>query len=108
MTDQPRGRFPWAIAIALALVTLAVYWPVRHFEYINYDDQDYAYENAHVTRGLSADGVRWAFTTGFAANWHPLTWLSLMLDCELWGLRPAVPNLVNLGFHVASVCLLFL
>src|SRR5689334_21994857 len=107
MTDESSKRFPWAIAVALTLVTLAVYWPVRHFEYINYDDQDYAYENAHVTKGWTADGVHWAFTTGFAANWHPLTWLSLMLDTMLFGHHPGAHHMMNVVYHVAAAVILF-
>ncbi|HYV27355.1 MAG TPA: hypothetical protein VFA77_07465, partial [Candidatus Eisenbacteria bacterium] len=63
-----------ALPLLLAIGTLLVYWPARQFEFTNYDDQDYVYENPMVLKGLSADGVRWAFTTRFAANWHPLTW----------------------------------
>src|SRR3954470_8483101 len=96
------------IAIALALVTFAIYWPVRQFDYTNYDDQDYASENAHVQSGLTADGVHWAFTTGFASNWHPLTWLSLMLDVQLFGDNPGGHHFMNVVYHVLATIMLFL
>ena len=107
MSDQANRPYSWAIALALALVTFAVYWPVRQFEYTNFDDQDYVYENPHVMKGLTQETVRWAFTTGFAANWHPLTWLSLMLDCEFFGVNPGAHHLMNVVYHVGATVLLF-
>ena len=76
---------PAFLCLWLALATLAVYWPVRHHDFVNYDDADYASANSHVQSGLSWANVAWAFTTGHASNWHPLTWLSHMLDCQLFG-----------------------
>jgi len=98
----------WAIGLVLAAATLAVYAPVAGHGFVDYDDDEYVFRNPHVQAGLSADGVAWAFTSLEAANWHPLTWLSHMLDCELFGLRPAGHHLVNLGLHAANVVLLFL
>ncbi len=77
------------------------------FPYISYDDPGYVSANIHVQRGLSAAGVRWAFTTGEASNWHPLTWLSHMLDWQLFGNHPGPQHLVNVLFHVANALLLF-
>src|SRR5204862_1038378 len=105
MNDQRLAR---ALALLLAIGTLLVYWPARHFEFTNYDDEDYVYRNPTVTKGLSGEGVRWAFTTGFMANWHPLTWLSHMLDCQLWGVRPVPHHLTSVAIHTASTLLLFL
>ncbi len=86
------------LAAMLVLGTLALYWPARHLPFINYDDPRYVTANPPVLAGLSWDNVVWAFTTGHAENWHPVTWLSLMLDASLFGPSPA-------GFHVTSVLL---
>jgi len=66
---------PGFICLVLGLVTLAVFWPVRHFDFISLDDPDYVTANLHVQRGLSWDGVVWAFGIGYPHNWHPVTWL---------------------------------
>ena len=103
--------------LALVLLVLAVYgqvgrgamvfWPGEPFEFIALDDPDYISENADVRRGLSTRGLRWAFGQTHVGNWHPLTWLSLMLDCQLFGLNPAGPHLTNALLHLANVLLLF-
>jgi protein O-mannosyl-transferase len=93
--------------LALIFITLSVFWQVHTFDFINYDDSDYIYENSHVLNGLTSDGITWAFTTGYAANWHPLTWLSLMLDCQLFGPTPGLMHLMNLLLHLANTLLLF-
>ncbi|MGO9476350.1 MAG: tetratricopeptide repeat protein, partial [Limisphaerales bacterium] len=99
---------PFFLCLLLVAVTLAVYWPVIHCESLNYDDPDYFTSNVHVQAGLTLPGVIWAFTTGHASNWHPLTWLSLMLDVDLFGKGPAGPHFTNLLFHLANTVLLFL
>ena len=96
------------ICLALALVTTALYWPMTHHNFINFDDDDYITNNSHVKAGLTWAGAIWAFQTGAAANWHPLTWLSHMLDCQLYGLNPGGHHSTNLLFHVANTLLLFL
>ena len=96
------------ICLALALVTTALYWPITHHDFVNFDDDDYITNNSHVQAGLTWGGVIWAFQTGAAANWHPLTWLSHMLDCQLYGLNPGGHHSTNLLFHVANTLLLFL
>ena len=97
------------ICLALALVTLAVYWPVTHNAFINYDDDQYITGNPHITSGLTWPNVVWAFQSGELANWHPLTWISHMVDCELiWKLNPGGHHLTNLLFHIANTLLLFL
>lgn len=98
-----RPRF---VGLALALVTLFLYLPVTWHGFINYDDPDYITENAHVQSGLSADGIRWAFTTWHASNWHPLTWLSHMLDCDLFALDPGPHHLGNVLLHTVNALLL--
>jgi tetratricopeptide (TPR) repeat protein len=97
-----------AIALALAVATLAVYAPVVRHGFVDYDDAEYVFRNPRVRAGLSSEGIAWAFTSVEAANWHPLTWLSHMLDCELFGLRPAGHHATNLVLHTLNVVLLFL
>ena len=99
---------PWRVCLFLALVTSALYWPVRHFEFNNYDDAQYLIENPHVQNGLTAGSIRWAFESGYAANWHPLTWLSHLLDITLYGFNAGGHHFTNLLFHVANTVLLFL
>ena len=99
---------PRLIGLLLALITLLVYLPVAHDGFVNYDDQDYVTENSVVQKGLTWTGIKWAFTTGHASNWHPLTWLSHMADCELFALNPGAHHLANVLFHTANVVLLFL
>src|SRR5688572_33491139 len=92
--------------VGLVIGVFFVYAPVREFGFIEYDDPDYVTSNPHVTRGLSAEGLRWAFTESHAANWHPLTWLSHMLDVKLFGQRAGPMLLVNVAIHAASACVL--
>lgn len=98
---------PRRIGLLLALVTLALYLPVAKFPFCLYDDGDYISQNAVVQNGVTWAGVKWAFTTVHASNWHPLTWLSLMVDCGIFGLNPAGPHLINALLHAANVALLF-
>ena len=93
----------------LAVVTIAAYWPVLGAEFVNYDDPKYVSENQHVVGGLTLDGAKWAFAiNSYASNWHPLTWLSHMLDCELFGLNAGLHHLTNLIIHTTSAILLLL
>jgi len=96
------------LGLLLVVATVAVYSRVNHFPFVNYDDGDYVTNNIHIQNGLDWDTVRWAFTTYAAANWHPLTWLSHALDCQLFDLSPAGPHDVNLLLQVLNVLLLFL
>ena len=100
------GRAFW-ISAALIAVTLAVYAPVRQYDFVSFDDFQYVKENAQVTRGLSWEGARWAFTTGELSNWHPLTWLSHMLDVQLYGVNPGAHHATNVFFHILNALLLF-
>ena len=99
---------PRRIGLLLFLVTLALYLPVARFGFIVYDDDQYVTSNPNVQAGVTWVGVKWAFTSLEAANWHPLTWLSHMIDCGLFGLNPTGPHLVNAGLHAANTALLFL
>jgi protein O-mannosyl-transferase len=109
---QPPQRPPaplaraWWIAAGLALLTIAVYAAVAHFEFVTWDDGNYVHIDP-VRNGLTWQGVTWAFTTGETANWHPLTWLSHMLDVEIYGDQAGGHHVTNLAFHVANVLLLF-
>lgn len=89
-------------------VTFAGFEPVRNHAFLNIDDNFYVTDNPPVKSGMTLKGVIWAFTAMHAANWHPLTWLSHMLDCQLYGLDPSGHHLTNLVFHLASVLMLFL
>jgi len=96
------------ICLLLALITLALYWPATHFDFINYDDPDYIIYNPPIQHGITGAALVWAFTTSHASNWHPLTWVSHTVDCALYGLNPGGHHLTNLLFHTANVVLLFL
>jgi tetratricopeptide (TPR) repeat protein len=99
---------PRTICLLLAFITVLVYWPVRHADFIVFDDPDYVTYNSHVQAGLTWDGVKWAFTSSSASNWHPLTWLSHMLDASLFRSDSTAVHIVNILFHAANVVLLFL
>lgn len=87
--------------------TLAVYAQTAGFDFVLYDDPQYVRDNPSVSAGLSWAAVRWAFLETYAANWHPLTWLSHMLDCQVFGLAPGAHHAVSVAFHVATTVLLF-
>jgi tetratricopeptide (TPR) repeat protein len=95
------------ISLSLIVVTITAFGQLRNHTFLNYDDDFYITKNRHIQSGLTLEGVIWAFTTMYAANWHPLTWLSHMLDCQLYGLSPSGHHLTNLVFHIASSLLLF-
>lgn len=95
------------LPVALGLLTLAVFREVAGFGFVDADDQLYLTGNEQVLAGLSWDNLRWAFTTTSIGNYHPLTWLSLMLDVEIWGDWPGGFHLTNLALHVANLLLLF-
>jgi protein O-mannosyl-transferase len=99
---------PRLIALALVLITLAVYLPVTRDAFLDYDDDEYVTENPVVQDGLTLAGLKWAFTTGRASNWHPLTWLSHMTDCTLFGLNPFAHHFINVIFHAANAALVFI
>ena len=105
------GNKPWRMVLISALLcvaTWAVYWPVRQHDFVLYDDQDYVFKNPQVLQGLTWANVRWALATGAASNWHPLTWVSHMLDVQLFGLDPGWHHLTNVFWHSANAVLLFL
>ena len=85
-----------------------MFYPVVRDQFVTYDDPDYVTDNTHVKSGLTVGDVEWAFRTGHAGNWHPLTWLSHMLDVQLFGLKPGGHHITNLVFHIINSILLFL
>ncbi len=96
------------ICLVLAAATFAAFEGVRSNDFVFYDDDKYITGNNEVLRGLSIESLRWAFTAGYQANWHPLTWVSHLIDVSVFGLNPAGHHLVSVGFHIANVILLFL
>ena len=96
------------ICLFLIGATLAVFWALKNNEFVNLDDNVYVTENLYVQAGLTFKGLSWAFTTTHASNWHPLTWLSHMLDCQLFGLKPTGHHLTSLLLHIVNTLLLFL
>ena len=103
-----KRRFEVLICLSLAAAILLVYLQVANYNFTNYDDELYVTENPNVKAGFTIDGIFWAFTTGHAANWHPVTWLSHMLDSEIYGLNPMGHHWSNLQIHIANTILLFL
>ena len=96
------------ICLGLLLAILIAYWPVRLNDFVLYDDGDYLTNNSQVQKGLTWDGMQWAFTSGHAANWHPVTWISHMVDVELFGMNPAGHHLSAVGWHSVNTLLVFL
>ncbi len=96
------------VVLLLCALTAIAYWPLARSGFVDYDDTDYVTENLKIQDGLTASGVAWAFTTSHAANWHPVTWLSHMLDIQVYDLHPLGHHLTSLAFHVLNSALLFL
>jgi protein O-mannosyl-transferase len=106
--DNDNRRRIWLMGMLLAAAVLLVFGRTCRFEFINYDDGKYFSTNPRVLAGLTWAGLGWAFTTNLTSNWHPLTWLSLMLDSELFGSGPMGPHLTNMFLHAVNTVLLFL
>ncbi len=98
----------WLAGMILIVTTVTCFWPVLKNDFINYDDPDYVTANEAVKSGLTWDGVKWAFSTRDASNWHPLTWLSHMLDVSWYGLRPVGHHATSLLIHVTNSLLVLL
>ena len=101
------AKFFMALGLLVA-VTFVVYLPAIQHEFVHYDDDVYVTENYNVQSPMNWQKIRWAFTTGYASNWHPVTWLSHMADCAMFGLNPAGHHFVNLLLHVLNSVILFL
>ncbi len=97
------------IVLFLTVVTGAVYWQVSQHEFLSYDDPDYVTGNGVVRKGLTKEGLAWAFGNlhGERTYWHPVTWLSHMLDCQWFGLKPGAHHLVNVLLHLINAILVF-
>jgi protein O-mannosyl-transferase len=104
----PDRHLKIVISLLLILAIIIAYGQVRNFDFVGYDDQEYITGNSHVQKGLTVESIIWAFTSFHSANWHPLTWLSHMLDCELYGLNPMGHHWTNLTFHMVNTVLLFI
>jgi Flp pilus assembly protein TadD len=98
----------WLVAVVLALVTAAVYWPAMRNGFVNYDDNIYVTANLHVQNGLSWESVKWALFNPVSSNWHPLTIWSHMADCQFYGLKPWGHHLTSVLLHALNTVLLFL
>ena len=95
------------VYLVLTVVTLAVFWQVNQYDFINFDDNTYVTENSHIQSGITLDGFRWAFSTKYSDLWNPLVWLSFMFDYQLHGLNAGGYHLTNLILHIMSALLLF-
>jgi tetratricopeptide (TPR) repeat protein len=107
MEQTSNKRYVFLIFVVLIISTLMAYLPLRHNGFVNYDDSRYITEILQVTGGITLESIKWALTTANMGNWHPLTWISHMLDCQLFGLDPSQHHMVSLLFHIANTLLLF-
>ncbi len=108
MTSKHRiAALDSGVVVALILLTIACYATVGGHEFVDFDDPTYIVNNHAIHDGVTLDSLRWALTTGHAGNWHPLTWVSHMVDCQLFGVEPGPHHLMNLGLHCLNTVLLF-
>ena len=105
--DLQSTRADRLVALGLAVLTVAAYARIWTLGFVNFDDPAYVTDNPHVLAGLRQSGLVWAFTTSTESNWHPITWLSLMLDASIGGAAPGVYHTTNLILHVTNTVLLF-
>jgi tetratricopeptide (TPR) repeat protein len=105
---EPKKRNVILICTALAVITLAVYMQTCNHQFLSFDDEDYVTNNTHVSSGITGRNIMWAFTSVEAANWHPITWLSHMLDVELYGMNPQGHHLTSVIIHTVSSMFLLL
>jgi protein O-mannosyl-transferase len=108
LSRNPRRFEPIIICLILTAITLAAFWGVFGSKFVLVDDGGYVTKNSHVQHGLTRASVDWAFNVGYCGNWHPLTWMSHMLDCQIHGLNPTGHHATNLLLHIASTIILFL
>ena len=107
-TSEANKTMRIVICIFLVVATFAIYWQVQDHEFINYDDNQYVTDNLKIQAGLTRESVSWAFTTSHHATWFPMTWLSHMLDYQLYGLHPKGHHLTSLFLHIANALILFI
>jgi protein O-mannosyl-transferase len=106
--NQTSNRLPAVLCFLLAAVTLVLYSPVGRHPFVDYDDQSYVFQNDHVKAGLTWDTLTWAMTATEYSNWHPLTWISHALDCQLFGLNAGAHHWTSAIIHALNAMLLFL
>jgi Flp pilus assembly protein TadD len=106
MTDD--GKKTLLVCVGLAFAVIVAFEGVRKNAFVNYDDNSYISDNPQVQNGLNLNSLAWAFTTIHTGYWHPLTWVSHIIDCSVFGLKPAGHHIVSVGFHITNVILLFL
>jgi len=112
-SDDDRAKIPrrfplWLLALALGLATVTLYWPATNNNFVNYDDPLYVTANAHVQKGLTWKNIEWAFANPVSLNWHPLTIVSHMLDCQIFGLKPWGHHLTSILLHAINAMLVLL
>src|SRR5689334_4853079 len=95
------------MVVALCLLAILIFAQTRQYEFLNYDDNGYVSENAHVLSGVTARNLAWSLTAVECSNWHPMTWLSLLVDGQFFGPNPAGYHLVNVGIHAVNGVLLY-
>jgi hypothetical protein len=100
-------RWTWAVHLALLLLVAVAYWPLHSFGFVSYDDPGNVTENPHVTSGLTAENIRWAFSSYWVGHWAPLTWISFQLEASCWHLNPGAMHTDNVLLHGLSVVILF-
>ncbi len=108
MMQPENRRHQWLLCALLGAAAFLAFLPALQCGFTNFDDPDYITLNTHIQNGVSWAGFKWAMTTGYAVNWHPLTWLSHMVDCQLYDLKPAGHHLTNILLHASNTMLLFL
>jgi len=96
------------VCLFFVIAILSVYWQVRNYSFVNYDDRQYVTQNHYVQAGLTLKSIKWSFTAIHASNWHPLTWLSHMLDCQIYGMNPGQHHMTNVLLHILNTLLVFL
>ena len=102
LTVGAQKRRDILVCLFLIIATLIVYSQVKNYEFVDYDDDRYVNDNVHVKNGLSLDNITWAFKSTTVSNWHPITWLSHMLDIELYGLNPGAHHQTSVIFHLLN------
>ena len=108
ISREKRRLTIFIICMFLVMSSIAVYRDIQHHEFVNFDDDMYIFENLHLAKGLTGTSIAWAFTTSYSANWHPLTWISHLLDVQLYGMNAGKHHLTSLLFHILNTLLLFL
>lgn len=96
------------ISFFLTIALCFIYLQVIDYQFINFDDEQYVTENIHVISGLNLNNIEWAFTSTYASNWHPLTWISHMMDVYLFGINPGIHHVINVIYHILNSVLLFI